>query len=840
MQDFEKLGQFYLGREIDPATGKSSPASDLLMYDSKDLVTHGVCVGMTGSGKTGLCLSILEEAAIDGIPALIIDPKGDLSNLLLTFPNLAPADFRPWINESDAQRAGQSPDDFAAAQAALWAKGLDGWGQDGARIKRFAEACERVIYTPGSSAGVQLSILKSFDCPPAAILQDSELFRERISTTASSLLALAGVKADPLKSREHILLCNILYIAWSAGQSLDLAALIAQIQKPPFTRIGVLELEAFYSSKDRFELAMALNNLLASPQMAAWSQGEPLDIQKMLFGPNGKPRLAIVSIAHLTDSERMFFVSLLLTNLLAWTRSQSGTTSLRAICYMDEIAGYCPPNGMPPSKQPLLTLMKQARAFGVGVLLATQNPVDIDYKGLSNAGTWLIGRLQTEQDKARVLDGLEGASAAASSAFDRAKVDRLISSLGKRVFLMNNVHEPMPVVFETRWCLSYLRGPLTRDQVRTLTHGSGSATRPAPRGSGFQPDPTESVAMAFMPPGMEMQVAAATSSPAPSGFTPAAAGARPMLPPSIPQRFVPVTVKQPPGTTLRYNAAILGFAKTYFTDAKLGIDTENPTALLAPISTEGLVAVDWEAAEQVEIDEASLQSQPAGAATYADLPADCSQPKNYDAWKRQLTDAIFRAGHLELLSFPSMKLVSKPGEDESAFRARLSQALREQRDEALAKLRAKYAPKVAALQERLRKAEQKVETQKGQKTQAQLGSVLSVGGAVLGAILGRSAISTGTISKAATAASRMGRASQESGDVARAEEDVATVQQMMAALQEQFKAEVDAAAPADATTAELVPITVKPKKTGITVRAVTLAWLPEWTSGPGHSERAWT
>lgn len=831
LPDYEKLGAFYLGREVDAASGKPTPTGDLLMYDSKDLVTHAVCVGMTGSGKTGLCLALLEEAAIDGIPALIIDPKGDLSNLLLTFPGLQPADFRPWINEGDAIKAGVSPDEFAAKQAALWTSGLAGWGQDGARIKRFADACERVIYTPGSSAGVQLSILKGFDCPPAAIVDDAELFRERVSSTASSLLNLVGIKADPLKAREHILLCNILYMAWSAGQSLDLGSLIAQVQKPPFTRVGVLELESFYPAKERFELAMAVNNLLASPQFAAWAQGEAMDIQKMLYGPGGKPRLAIVSIAHMNDSERMFFVSLLLNCMLAWTRGQSGTTSLRAILYMDEIAGYCPPTANPPSKGPLLTLMKQGRAFGVGVVLATQNPVDIDYKGLSNAGTWLIGRLQTEQDKARVLDGLEGASQAASSSFDRASVDRLLSSLGKRVFLMNNVHEPAPVVFETRWCLSYLRGPLTREQIRSLTASAAKApTATAPLAPG------ERVAMAFLPDGA---APVPTASSQPEQHAAGSLSARPMLPPGVPQRFMPVRGKPTAGNTLHYQPGVLGFARTMFTDAKLGIDLEQTVALLALVNADGLVAVDWDHAEQTEIEETDLDAQPAGAATFADLPPECGVAKNYEGWKKQMADAVFRTGALELFRFAPLKLTSTPREDEAAFRARLAQVLREQRDQFTEKLRAKYAPKVSALQERLRKAEQRVDVQKGQKSQAQMGSALAIGGAIFGALMGRKALSASTVSKAATAAGRMGRAGQESGDVARAEEDVATAQAALAALQEQFKAEVDASTAPDAQFAPLDTIKVRAKKTGINVRAVTLVWLPAWVDASGAVSEAW-
>ena len=464
--DYEKLGLFYLGRPYDVAARKRGEG--LTLYDSRDLVTHAVCLGMTGSGKTGLCLSLLEEAAIDGIPALIIDPKGDLGNLLLTFPQLSAAEFRPWINEDDARRKGMDPDAFAAAEAARWARGLAEWSQDAARITRLRDAADVVVYTPGSEAGIPVSVLRSFSAPPQPIRDEPELLRERVSTTATSLLGLLGIDADPIKSREHILISTILDAAWREGKALDIAALIQQIQSPPVTRVGVLELEAFYPAKDRFALAMALNNLLAAPGFSAWMEGEPLDIQHLLYTAAGKPRLAIFSIAHLNEAERMFFVSLLLNHALGWMRTQSGTTSLRALIYMDEIFGYLPPVANPPSKLAMLTLLKQARAFGVGMVLATQNPVDLDYKALSNAGTWLIGRLQTERDQMRVLDGLEGASANGGVPFDRQATGRVLSGLATRVFLMHNVHEDAPEVFESRWAISYLRGPLTRSQIKIL------------------------------------------------------------------------------------------------------------------------------------------------------------------------------------------------------------------------------------------------------------------------------------------------------------------------------------------------------------------------------------
>ncbi len=466
MSDFEKLGMFYLGRGYD--LEDATVLDDLLLYEAKDLTTHGICVGMTGSGKTGLCISLLEEAAIDGIPAIVIDPKGDMGNLMLTFPELEPKSFLPWIDRDEAARQGRTPEQHAAKVANMWRDGLADWGEGPERIARLREAADVAIYTPGSTSGMPVSVLGSFAAPSAELLADAGALGDRIESAVSGLLSLVGIDADPVRSREHILLANILSSAWSRGESLDLAGLIREIQDPPFDRVGVFDLESFYPSKDRFELAIALNNLLASPGFAAWMEGDPLDVRTLLYAPDGRPRISVMSIAHLSDAERMFFVTILLNEIVAWMRSQPGTSSLRALLYMDEIYGYFPPTAKPPSKKPMLTLLKQARAYGLGVLLATQNPVDLDYKGLSNTGTWFIGRLQTERDKLRVLDGLEGASVAAGTEFDRSQLDQILSGLGKRVFLMHNVHEDAPVIFHTRWAMSYLRGPLTAAQIQTL------------------------------------------------------------------------------------------------------------------------------------------------------------------------------------------------------------------------------------------------------------------------------------------------------------------------------------------------------------------------------------
>jgi len=464
--EYEKLGKFYLGREYDLKS--SEMQDDLVLYDSKDLVTHGVVLGMTGSGKTGLCLSLLEEAAMDNIPAIIIDPKGDIANLMLSFPDFKAGDFEPWINEDDARKKGQTPAEYASKTAEMWKNGIAEWGQSPDRVRTFQDKVDINIFTPGSKAGIPVSILGSLAAPPFEVIDDGELLGDRVESTVSSLLSLIGVDADPIQSPEAILLGTILQTCWSNETDLTLESLIRQVQKPPFDKIGVLDLESFIDKKERQKLALKFNGLLASPGFSTWLEGPSLDIQNMMYTPEGKPRISIFSIAHLSDSERMFFVSLLLNQMLGWMRSQSGTTSLRAMLYMDEIYGYLPPTANPPSKKPLMTILKQGRAFGLGTLLATQNPVDLDYKALSNTGTWWLGRLQTERDKARVLDGLEGAAASQDGGFNRQDMEELLAGLGSRVFLMNNVHDDAPTVFHVRWVMSYMRGPMTRRQIKTL------------------------------------------------------------------------------------------------------------------------------------------------------------------------------------------------------------------------------------------------------------------------------------------------------------------------------------------------------------------------------------
>lgn len=774
---FEKLGAFYLGRPYDLENKQA--ADTPLLYDSRDLVTHAVCVGMTGSGKTGLCLALLEEAAIDGVPAIIIDPKGDLGNLLLTFPELRPQDFRPWINEEDARRKNLEPDAYAAQQAELWKNGLASWGQSPERIRTLRDKVDLAIYTPGSTAGLPVNVLASFDAPEAA---DDEALADRVQTTAASLLGLLKIDADPVKSRECILISALLHHEWSQGRNLDLPALIERIQAPPFEKIGVLNLETFYPAKDRFALVMALNNVLAAPGFSAWRQGEALDAGRFLYTAEGKPRLSIFSLAHLGDDERMFFVSLLLNEVLSWTRAQSGTTSLRAILYMDEIFGYLPPTANPPSKLPMLTLLKQARAYGVGVVLATQNPVDLDYKALSNCGTWFIGRLQTERDKARMLDGLQGA--AGGGKFNRQAMESALAGLGNRVFLMNNVHDDGPVIFESRWAMSYLRGPLTRDQIKVLMGG---------RKDSAQPVPARTVAAAISETG------------------------RPPLPPAVKQVFLPAS-----GEDVVYHPFLLGSASVRFSDAKLGIDLTRDVVLAVPVP-DGISGAGWKDAEVLDVSLQDLATTPEDGARYEAVGAAASQAKHYAAWEKELAQDLAATQRLTVFRCPDLKTASKPGETEAEFKARIALAVREKRDADVERLRKKIAPKLAALQARRARAEGAVARQKEQASHARLQTFISVGSSILSAVLGRKALSSANIGRAATAARGVSRSMKEGADVNVAEQSVEAIDRQIADLETEFEAD---AAALQATDPAIETQEVKPARGGVTVRLVALAWRP--------------
>ncbi len=815
MKEFEKLGAFYLGRIYDLEKGVAR--EDLLLYDSKDLTTHGVCVGMTGSGKTGLCISLLEEAAIDGIPALVIDPKGDLANLLLTFPELRASDFRPWIDADEAARKGFSLDEYASKTAEKWRKGLAEWGQEGSRIAKLQQSTDIAIYTPGSNSGLPLSVLRSFDAPVEALTQDIDGFRDRVLVSVSGLLALLGMEADPIRSREHILLSNILQQAWSEGRDLDIETLIREIQSPPFQKVGVFDLESFFPSKDRFALAMTLNNLLASPGFSTWMEGEALEIGRLLYTPEGHPRISIFSIAHLSEAERMFFVTMLLNEVIAWMRTQPGTSSLRALLYMDEVYGYLPPTAVPPSKTPMLTLLKQARAFGLGVMLATQNPVDLDYKALSNAGTWIIGRLQTDRDKQRVLDGLEGASTTAGRTIDRRKLDETLSALGQRVFLMHNVHEDAPVLFQTRWALSYLKGPMTRAHIQKLME-----SRKEDFLSRTSPSPADHEVSA-------VQTILAGES---------AASQRPVLPAGIQEHFLPV--KSPISETERliYRPALLGAGQLHFVNARAKVDIWEKIVLLSSLAA-AEAKIPWDEATELRDSDLELDEKGLTQVKFAALPPPAERAASYTAWKNDLANYFYQNRTLKLWKYAPLNLVSEVGESERDFRVRLSHLVHEKRDLALEKLRKRYAPKLASLEERLRKAEARVGIEQSQYGQQKMQTAVSLGATILGALFGRKMASAGTVGRATTSMRGVGRIAKEKEDIARAQKEVGVIQQKLADLEDEFKEKVTEMQEAFALEElDLEEVRIRPRKSDISVGAIALVWTPWRLDRSGLAEPA--
>lgn len=784
MQDFEKLGVFYLGKEVDP---DRKGEEQLFLYDSKNLTTHAVCVGMTGSGKTGLGITILEEAGIDKIPAIIIDPKGDLTNLLLTFPNLSPQEFKPWIDEGEAERKGISLDEYAEYISNKWKEGLAASGEDAERIKKFRDAVNLEIYTPASELGTPISILNSFAAPPKEQLLDTGAIREKIQALTSSLLGLLGIVADPIKSREHILISTLIDQAWQDGTNLDIASLIQQVQKPPFAKMGTLPIDTFYPPKDRMVLSVNLNNLLASPGFKVWMKGDPLDVKQLLYTKEGKPKLSIISIAHLSDSERMFFVTLLLNEFLTWMRQQPGTSSLRALLYMDEIFGFFPPTAMPPSKLPMLTLLKQARAFGVGIVLVTQNPVDLDYKGLSNCGTWFIGKLQTERDKARVLEGLKVAS---NGDIDTKTLDQLIASTGNRTFIMRSVYEQNPILFQTRWTLSYLRGPLTLNQIAQLTDKRAESSQKE------SITPQETISKS---------------------------GTKPSVPSGISEFFIRLRDTRQP---VHYRPRVAAMTKLHFVDTKNKIDVWEDVYYALSADEDGK-NVRWEEGKNLPELKDQMENSPLPNSTFSELPTGLMEEKNYRLFEKSLASTLYQNQTLTIYHVTNLNMISKSGESEGDFRIRASLAMREKRDETIKKIREKYSNKLTVLNNKIKRSQDKV-VQKQQKVGLQkMQTWISFGTTILDAILGRK-LTRGTITQTGTTLRRAGQIGKESQDVTQAEEDSKTYQQQLSDLEAEMNNEISLTSlDHDADSVKIETISVRPRKSDISVEKVALVWWPQ-------------
>ena len=791
MYAFEKLGLFYIGKKL--ALDKRQISDTYLLYDSKDLSTHAVCVGMTGSGKTGLCIGLIEESAIDKIPSIIIDPKGDMGNLLLTFPELKGQDFLPWINQDEAQKKELSLQAYADQQAELWRKGLAQWDQGSERISLLRDSCDFAIYTPGSNAGLPVSIVNSFAAPSGQMVQDMDMLRERIQTTVSGLLELLGIATDPIQSREHILVSNIIEQCWISGQDLTLGDLIRMIQSPPIEQIGVFNIEDFYPAKERIKLAMSLNNLLAAPAFKAWMEGEALDIGQMIYTAKGKPRSIIFSVAHLSDAERMFFVTLLLNQVLGWMRTQRGSTSLKAILYMDEVFGFLPPVSEPPSKRPLLTLLKQARAFGLGVVLATQNPVDLDYKALSNAGTWFIGRLQTEKDKERLAEGLSRGSL--SDKIDKNSLMQIISSLKKREFLLHNVHEEEPQFFTTRWVLSYLCGPLTREQIKTLMQNG------------------ERKSHEIISESVHDQI----EQPIKTDFT-----AKPQLPATLRSYYAPVNNAQDDPGKILYHLYVVAKADVALFNNRYNVAQNVELTYILPCEhlRQG---ISWAESKLISSSPDLLTGEAIADADYCVLPREAGRLTTYENLDKQFETHVYQNYQQPLWQNDLLKLNSIPGESERDFRVRLMQAAHERRDLEVERIKRSYATKLNTLEKQLNAAQQTVAKESDQYQQKMLDTAISVGSTLFDVFLGGRKSRSG-VSRSARSASKL---SKEKRDIDRAKERMGIIESRIAELEKQLQEDVDNIAKKfDSIDVDLGQVNIRPKKSDILQRYFGLVWVP--------------
>ena len=822
------MAEFLLGGQIDPAKHERTDSSTTIQ--SGDFTTHGVIVGMTGSGKTGLGIVLVEEALNAGVPALLIDPKGDLTNLCLTFPQLAATDFQPWVNEGDASKAGQSVADFAAAQAKAWTDGLGSWGITSERIAALRDAVTFTIYTPGSSAGIALNIVGSLQAP--SDVSDAEVVGDEIEGFVSGLLSLVDIDADPLSSREHILLSNLILNEWTAGRSLDLPTLVGMIQQPPIRKLGVFELDQFFPPKDRMALAIRLNGLLASPSFGAWITGPPLDIGSMLKTPDGKPRCAIVTTAHLTDQERQFVTTLILSKLVTWMRKQSGTTDLRALLYMDEVAGYLPPTAMPPTKKPIMTLMKQARAFGVGVVLSTQNPVDIDYKALSNAGTWMIGRLQTDQDKQRLLDGMS----AASGAVDVNEIGGTIAGLAKREFVLRRAGKDHPEVFTTRWAMSYLRGPLTRDQIAVLMADQKAAIAPAAaKGSTSVVADTGPVAAGD----------ATTGSPAASQAqpTPPASVASelahdeitllPEIASGVAVRWADVASPwlaavggDPRGT--RFEASVVARVALRYDDDKAAlVHDEEYEAVLFPLAE----PVDATRSIAVDYDDRDLRPDAPNPCVYRLPNAPIKDKTFWTRVERDLIDALVRSQTVDLQANRDLTMFGRPGESADDFTARCLTAANDLADKEIAALRGKYADKVTRLQTQIQTAGDRAEVLDTERKGRRSEEMLSTAGSILGGLLGgrrsRGGLLGSILGKAGGAAGRRTRTSAAGDRLDAAENKLEGLHRQLEDLEAELSREVtDVDAKWMATAKNISTLQVGLERTDVKVTQLALVWIP--------------
>lgn len=774
---YEKLGLFYLGKDIDSESMK--PTEALTLLKNKNFTTHAAIIGMTGSGKTGLGIGLIEEAIIDNIPSIIIDPKGDMGNLCLTDPTFNPKSFEPWVKD-EASAKGEELTSYAQKVATNWEKGLEEWGQKRERVEKFSTVT-KTIYTPGSSSGLSINILASLEAPSAEVMDDSDTLASFLKSTVSSLLSLIDIEADPINSKEYILLAKIILDSWSEGKDITIEELIGSVINPPFKKVGVLPFDSYYPQSERFKFATKFNAVIASPSFSSWLQGDTLDIQRLLYDEDGKAKIAIFSIAHLNDNERMFFVTLLLNKYIAWMRHQGGTTALKTILYMDEIFGFFPPTKNPPSKEPMLLLLKQARAYGVGVILSTQNPVDLDYKGLSNIGTWFIGRLQTAQDIDQIIDGLEGK---VGSSFNKNEIKKLLSSMPKRTFLLKSSHLDDIRLFTTRWVMSYLKGPLQKQEIATLM--------------------TE----------QKEQNASTSQTVEPATLDDVEYESFNTLESSIKQYYEFNTQEEK-----YFQPTIAASFEVGFFNQSRAIDEKSGSKLSLQLNHRDS-DLDWLSATLEEEDYSRFPRELPTGAKLGKLPSFIHNDRGLRKAKKSLEEMLYQEKKLELYRCKSPKLESKPYESIGDFKVRLQDMLNNKKEQAIETLKERYAKKEQTLQDRLALAQERVEKEESDVSSKTTDMMISAGMAVIGALFG-----SRSTSKIGTTLSKGSRILKEKGDVDRAKERVQMSQSKIDDLIDELEEKVDVLEAKYLLDSETIEtFAIKPRRSDISVKDIAIVW----------------
>ncbi|MGC9350510.1 MAG: ATP-binding protein, partial [Sulfurovum sp.] len=715
------------------------------------------------------------EAALDGVPSIVIDPKGDMGNLCFTDPNFSTASFEPWVAD-EADSKNEEINVYARDIAKLWKEGIESWDQGSDRIAKF-HAVEKTIYTPGSSSGVEINVMHSLESPSSEVMEQGDALASYLKSTVTGLLSFIGLEADPLESKEYILLAQIISKSWINQERLTIEQLIGQIINPAFDHIGVLQLEDFYPQEQRFNLATKFNALLASPNFSQWLKGEELDIQKLLYDENGKAKIAIFSISHLNDNERMFFVTLLLNRYVSWMRRQSGTSALKTILYMDEIFGFFPPTKNPPSKAPMLLLLKQARAFGVGVVLSTQNPVDIDYKGLSNIGTWFIGRLQTTQDIDRVIEGLSGKVGAD---FSKNEIRTILSNLAKRTFFLKSAHLDQTRLFTTRWVLSYLKGPLKYREISQLMQEK-KLKQSSEKSTAASREPTDQ----HFEPYQKMDD-------------------------SIPQYFEPdITEKN------HFIPYLCAKAKVHFYQERSAIDEEYAYLFELPLDPKQR-DIDWETSHEIEEDFSLYAHTAPKNAEFGAVPQIILGDKGLTRIRSALADRLYRTRKLELFRCRRAKLESKVEESRTDFMIRLQDRLNDSKEEEIEKLQERYSKKEKMLLTRLARAKERVEKESSDSQS----SLIETGIAILGALMGKR-----TPAKIGTAVRKGSRVLKERGDIGRAQERVREAENALELLEHELEDKIDLLDEKyDIDHYEIEDFSIKPRKSDIDIGECAIVW----------------